>query len=63
MIKVLKSGNTFYFIQCPKCKCEFIYQNADIFKEFNEIKCPECEYWIKVDRTKIYNVNTHNKDL
>ena len=61
MIKVLKNGNTFYFMRCKKCGCEFIYQSQDIYREFNEVKCPECACWLHVNLKDIYNTNTNNK--
>lgn len=51
-IKVLKHGYKILNATCPRCKCEFEFNDDDMITEINQIDsyesiaCPECHYKI-----------------
>ncbi len=60
MKKVLTNGNTFYYMKCEHCGCEFLYQHEDI-DSYQEVSCPECRYWCKADKKPYNNTNEQIK--
>lgn len=56
MIKVIRHG-MFKKVTCPKCTCEFMYENEDtkyVQTDVNEyerfVECPDCEERIGVKK-------------
>ena len=61
---ILKNGNTFTKAVCPRCECEFLYQEESVETMWNRITayeseieytyviCPECGKVIKLDEKK-----------
>lgn len=43
MKKIIKQGNTDFFLTCPMCKCEFIYDINEI-NALQNVKCPCCDF-------------------
>ena len=44
MKKIIKQGNTQFFLTCPMCKCEFIYSINEINNKY--VSCPCCDFSI-----------------
>lgn len=50
MIKILKPGKI-QVVECPKCACEFSFEDEDIHwgdqkDPYKEVECPCCRYRI-----------------
>lgn len=49
MKKIIKQGNTQFFLTCPMCKCEFIYDMNEINNKY--VSCPCCDFSISHNKS------------
>ena len=64
-IKIIKDGVKEFRITCPKCGCEFTYENEDICN--SEVVCPCCGRHLLHNLQVVYPIpnmpyNPHNTD-
>lgn len=60
MIKVLEHGRDYHETSCIRCNAKISYLQRDIEKSF--VKCPECNFMIRVHSLSIEETNLKNSN-